>query len=46
MGMAYSTRGINASVAVKMALCLFNYRKTGHVHVILTMFLPAAHGPS
>ena len=45
MAMAYSTRGINASMAVKMVVCLFNYRKTGHVHAIFTMFLAGRTWP-
>ena len=39
MAMAYSARGVRTSIAVKMAVCLFNYRKTGHVHAVLTMLL-------
>ena len=45
MATAYSTRGISASMAVNMAVCLFNYRKTGHVHAILTMFLAGRTWP-
>ena len=45
MAMAYSTRGVRASTAVKMAVCLFNYRKTGHVHAVLTMLLAGRMWP-
>lgn len=45
MAMAYSSRGIRASIAVKMAICLFNYRKTGHVYAILTMLLTGRMWP-